>query len=70
MEPDGRVFPATDDSATVIEALLGAAQRAGVELRKRARTRRVEHVVALGGGEGDGDDTAARFVDSHSARGG
>lgn len=32
-EADGRVFPTTDDSSTVIEALLGAADRAGVELR-------------------------------------
>ena len=32
-EADGRVFPTTDDSGTVIEALLGAAERAGVELR-------------------------------------
>ena len=75
VEPDGRVFPTTDDSGTVIEALLGAAQRAGVELRKRARTRRVEHVVAHGGGEGagdgagdgDGDGAAARFEVSYLA---
>ena len=32
-EADGRAFPTTDDSSTVIEALLGAADRAGVELR-------------------------------------
>jgi predicted Rossmann fold flavoprotein len=32
-EPDGRMFPDTDDSQTIIDCLLGAAQRAGVELR-------------------------------------
>lgn len=37
VEADGRVFPTTDDSATIIEALLGAARRAGVQLRKRAK---------------------------------
>ena len=83
VEPDGRVFPTTDDSGTVIEALLGAARRAGVELRRRARTQRVERVVAHGGGagggagegagdseddgDGDGDGAAARFEASYLA---
>ncbi len=31
-EPDGRVFPVTDSSKTIIDCLLGAAQTAGVEL--------------------------------------
>lgn len=34
-EADGRMFPVTDDSATVIGCLTGAAERAGVELRTR-----------------------------------
>ena len=34
-EPDGRMFPIMDDSATIVEALTGAADRAGVEVRLR-----------------------------------
>lgn len=34
-EPDGRMFPATDDSATVVGLLLEAAERAGVRIRLR-----------------------------------
>jgi len=33
-EPDGRMFPTSDDSQTIIDCFHGAAQRAGVELRK------------------------------------
>eukprot|EP00967_Tisochrysis_lutea_P024840 scaffold28541_cov30-Tisochrysis_lutea.AAC.1 len=36
-EDDGRVFPTTDDSATIVDALLSAADRAGVELRTGAK---------------------------------
>jgi hypothetical protein len=36
-EADGRVFPTTDDSATIVDALLSAADRAGVQLRTRAK---------------------------------
>jgi predicted Rossmann fold flavoprotein len=32
-EADGRVFPATDRSATIVECLIRAAQQAGVEIR-------------------------------------
>ncbi len=32
-ESDGRMFPVTDDSATIAECLLGAARNAGVEVR-------------------------------------
>ncbi len=32
-EADGRMFPVTDSSATIVDALRNAAQRAGVELR-------------------------------------
>ncbi len=35
-EPDGRVFPVSDDSASVIGALLNAADRAGVDVRLNA----------------------------------
>jgi predicted Rossmann fold flavoprotein len=32
-EADGRMFPVSDDSATIVECLLGSARRAGVEVR-------------------------------------
>jgi predicted Rossmann fold flavoprotein len=32
-EADGRMFPTTDDSATIVDCLLGAAREAGVQLR-------------------------------------
>lgn len=35
-EPDGRMFPTTDDSATVIDCLVGAAEAAGVMVLTRA----------------------------------
>ena len=52
VEPDGRMFPTTDDSQTVIDCLMGAAHAAGVEVRTSTH---VERVVALGSGG------AARF---------
>ena len=36
-EFDGRMFPATDDSATIVECLQRAAEQAGVSIRTRAR---------------------------------
>ena len=47
-EPDGRVFPSTNDSATVVSALLAAARDAGVELRLRSKVTGIER---LGGGD-------------------
>ncbi|MDD5719221.1 MAG: NAD(P)/FAD-dependent oxidoreductase [Candidatus Krumholzibacteria bacterium] len=38
-EPDGRMFPTTDDSATVVGCLLQAAQAAGVEILTRRPVR-------------------------------
>jgi predicted Rossmann fold flavoprotein len=32
VEPDGRMFPTTDDSATIVDCLFRSAQRAGVEV--------------------------------------
>ena len=43
-ESDGRMFPVTDDSQTIIECLWNAAKRAGVELRTSARVERLEPV--------------------------
>lgn len=51
-EADGRMFPVTDDSATVIDCLVGAARSAGVELRLRAPVVGVEAA----------DDGAAGFL--------
>lgn len=41
-EADGRMFPVSDRSESVIVALTGAAQRAGVVLRTHARVDRIE----------------------------
>ena len=40
-EADGRMFPVTDDSATVVECLMRAARAAGVELRTGAVVQQV-----------------------------
>ena len=56
-EADGRMFPVTDSSTTVIDCLLGAARAAGVELvanRAPERvTRRAEGGFELGFGNGE-----------------
>lgn len=41
-EPDGRMFPTTDDSATIVDCLVETARAAGVELRTRAPVTGVE----------------------------
>lgn len=51
-EADGRVFPKTDDSRTIHDALLNAAESAGVRLRSHQRVTDV--VAADGEGEGGG----------------
>ena len=38
-QPDGRMFPTTDRSQTIIDCLQGAADRAGIELRTRCGIR-------------------------------
>jgi predicted Rossmann fold flavoprotein len=40
-EADGRMFPVTDDSATIVDCLMAAARDAGVRLRTQAAVRRV-----------------------------
>ncbi len=42
LEDTGKYFPVTDDAQTVLDALLRAAERAGVELRHGARVVRLE----------------------------
>ena len=44
LEPTGKYFPVTDDAHTVLEALVRAVERAGVQLRPGARVVRVERV--------------------------
>ena len=41
-ESDGRMFPVTDSSSTIIECLLSEARKLGVEIRLRQRVERVE----------------------------
>jgi predicted Rossmann fold flavoprotein len=55
-EADGRMFPVTDESATVIDCLLAAAERAGVRLRTGTGVKGAErsgsgYRVLLAGGE-------------------
>lgn len=51
-EADGRMFPITDDSSTVIGCLMDAAASAGVELRTRTPAVRVEADQQRGAGNG------------------
>src|SRR5881275_2972114 len=48
-EEDGRMFPTTDDSATIVDCLMGAAQKAGVELRTSIGVRKIEASGGTGG---------------------
>lgn len=41
-ENDGRMFPVTDSSETIIECLMNAAQTAGVEIRKQQKIQSIE----------------------------
>jgi predicted Rossmann fold flavoprotein len=41
LEPTGKYFPASDDAQTVLDALLGAATRAGVRVESGARVVRI-----------------------------
>lgn len=41
-EADGRMFPVTDDSQTIVDCLLGAAEKAGVKLVLRTGVKQVE----------------------------
>jgi hypothetical protein len=42
-EPDGRMFPITDDSQTIIDCFQNAARKAGVELRKETGVNSFTH---------------------------
>lgn len=43
-EPDGRMFPVTDDSATIVDCLMRAAEAAGVHLVTSMGVRKIEAV--------------------------
>lgn len=47
-EPDGRMFPVTDSSATIIDCLVGEAGVAGVKMRTRVGIERVDRDEAGG----------------------
>jgi predicted Rossmann fold flavoprotein len=49
-EDDRRMFPVTDDSATVVECLLEAAEKAGVRVRTRVGIKSAERVGPAGQG--------------------
>lgn len=42
-EADGRMFPTTDDSGTIVDCLLGEARRLGIQIQTRTPVRRIEH---------------------------
>ena len=72
-EADGRMFPVTDDSRTIVDAISRAVTEAGAELRMRERVERVElRGTNSGGGEeeeeGDEDDGGGRFAVTLSSR--
>ena len=43
-EADGRMFPVTDDSESIVEALMFAAKKAGVFLRNNVLVQKIEHL--------------------------
>lgn len=53
-EADGRMFPVTDSSQTIIDCLLREANKYGVEIRLNAEVRAVRHSSPLGN-EGSGN---------------
>ena len=59
LEPSGKLFPATDDAHTVLDALLGAVMRAGVTIESGARVVRIERIGAETGGGAGGMAAAA-----------
>ena len=60
-EDDGRMFPDTDDSATIIAALRGAADKAGVSLYTSMGVRSLERAIGGGFDATFTDDSQARF---------
>lgn len=52
-EPDGRMFPVTDNSETIVDCLMKAAANAGVEVRTNAAVASVSRVSREEGERGD-----------------
>ena len=48
-ESDGRMFPVTDDSATIVDCLMQAAEKAGVTVVTSVGVRKVERLAREGG---------------------
>ena len=67
LEESGKVFPASDDAQTVLDALLGAVERASVALESGARVVRLERA---GGAMGDAGEGAADAAGESGPRGG
>ncbi|MEM9345216.1 MAG: aminoacetone oxidase family FAD-binding enzyme [Planctomycetota bacterium] len=64
-EDTGKLFPTTDSSRTVLDALLKAVHHAGVELHKSSRVTGVEKMAPLSlEGEGRGEGEASRSQDA------
>ena len=59
LEETGKYFPVTDDAQTVLDALLGAVARAGVELRHGARVVRLGREAGARGSAAPGNDAGA-----------
>ena len=51
-EADGRMFPVTDNSETIVECLLQAARKAGVEIRTGTGVEKIEALPASHGSSG------------------
>jgi predicted flavoprotein YhiN len=67
-EPDGRMFPITDDSSTIVNVITKAAIEGGAEIRMREKVERVEW---RGGGDtmdGEGGNDEGRFAITLSSR--
>ncbi|WP_404789680.1 NAD(P)/FAD-dependent oxidoreductase [Altericista sp. CCNU0014] len=69
-EPDGRMFPTTDDSATIVDCLVHTAQRAGVQVATGAAATEVipsasGFTVQLKGGKTIGCDRLFLATGSH-----
>lgn len=63
-EEDGRMFPVTDDSATIVECLTRAAEKAGVRVVTSMGVRKVERVSR----EGEGPSFWVTLTDGNELR--
>jgi predicted flavoprotein YhiN len=61
VEPDGRMFPVTDSSQTIIDALMNAAKQAGVDIKLRQKVNQIEKAENTGFTVHYKDETTERF---------